>query len=172
MCIRDRAYGGYDYVRSIFLRANRDNRRQAMRRALVAAASVPLLIFVIGISVTVIIYLSMSGAASVVMSAGTFVSYIGSVLMLMGPVKRLARVNEFIQSGIAASHSAFSVLDEVKEFEGGAIGTEGVAGRIEFKDVSFSYEDGDGLLSTTCPLPSRRVRRWPLWVLLVVVNQQ
>ncbi|GIT27479.1 MAG: hypothetical protein CM1200mP41_35230 [Gammaproteobacteria bacterium] len=33
------------------------------------------------------------------MSAGTFVSYIGSVLMLMGPVKRLARVNEFIQSG-------------------------------------------------------------------------
>jgi len=141
-----KAYGGYDYVRSIFLRANRDNRRQAMRRALVAAASVPLLIFVVGISVTVIIYLSMSGAASVVMSAGTFVSYIGSVLMLMGPVKRLARVNEFIQSGIAASHSAFSVLDEVKEFEGGAIGTEGVAGRIEFKNVSFSYEDGDGLV--------------------------
>ena len=139
-----KAYGGYDYVRSIFLRANRDNRRQAMRRALVAAASVPLLIFVVGISVTVIIYLSMSGTASVVMSAGTFVSYIGSVLMLMGPVKRLARVNEFIQSGIAASHSAFSVLDEVKEFEGGENDAKHVPGRIEFKDVSFSYDDGDG----------------------------
>ncbi len=139
-----KAYGGYDYVRSIFLRANRDNRRQAMRRALVAAASVPLLIFVVGISVTVIIYLSMSGTASIVMSAGTFVSYIGSVLMLMGPVKRLARVNEFIQSGIAASHSAFSVLDEVKEFEGGENDAKHVPGRIEFKDVSFSYDDGDG----------------------------
>ena len=139
-----KAYGGYDYVRSIFLRANRDNRRQAMRRALVAAASVPLLIFVVGISVTVIVYLSMSGTASVVMSAGTFVSYIGSVLMLMGPVKRLARVNEFIQSGIAASHSAFSVLDEVKEFEGGENDAKHVPGRIEFKNVSFSYDDGDG----------------------------
>jgi subfamily B ATP-binding cassette protein MsbA len=136
-----KAYGGYDYVQEIFSQANRGNRRQFMRRALVAAASVPLLFFLVGTSVAMIVYLSISGVASVFVTAGTFVSYIGSVLMLMGPIKRLGRVNEFIQSGIAAAQSAFAVLDEEEEFRGGELDGSGLAGRVEFKNVSFGYDD-------------------------------
>ena len=53
-----------------------------------------------------------TGATGSFISAGTFASYLGAILMLMAPIKRLARVNEFVQTGIAAAASAFQILDE------------------------------------------------------------
>ncbi len=56
-----KAYGSYDHENRRFEQANRDNRAQSMRKALVASVSVPLLIFFAGVTVALIIYLSMSG---------------------------------------------------------------------------------------------------------------
>jgi len=101
-----KAYGSYDHENKRFEQANRDNRTQSLRKALVASISVPLLIFFAGVTVAVIIYLSMSGVIESLVSPGTFVSYLGAILLLMGPVKRLARVNEHLQTGVAAENSA------------------------------------------------------------------
>ena len=138
-----KAYGSYDHENRRFEQANRDNRAQSMRKALVASISVPLLIFFAGVTVAVIIYLSMSGVIESLVSPGTFVSYLGAILLLMGPVKRLARVNEHLQTGVAAAESVFEVLDKPVEESEGNKTTEKIVGDIEFKNVTFQYEMAD-----------------------------
>lgn len=136
-----KAYVGQEEESRKFLQANARNRRQAMKKALVSAATVPLMTLVVGLSVALIIYLAMSGIGGRIISAGTFVSYLGTVLMLMPPIKRLARVNEIIQSGVAAANSAFTILDQVPETTGGTLKANDLKGRIEFSDVTFRYSE-------------------------------
>jgi len=61
--------------------------------------------------------------------------------MLMAPIKRLARVNELVQTGVAAAASAFEILDEEVEPPGGGRSETRLSGLIEFKNVSFRYDD-------------------------------
>jgi subfamily B ATP-binding cassette protein MsbA len=61
----------------------------------------------------------------------------------MGPIKRLARVNEHLQTGVAAAESVFGVLDKSIEETGGSKITDTIVGDIEFKNVTFQYEMTD-----------------------------
>ena len=135
-----KAFGGYHQETRAFEKANRENRRQAIRKAAVAAASVPLLLLFVGANVAAVIYLAMTGATGSFISAGTFASYLAAILMLMAPIKRLAKVNELVQSGVAAAASAFQILDEQVELPGGGRSETRLSGSIEFKNVSFGYE--------------------------------
>ena len=42
---------------------------------------------------------------------GDFVSFFAAIAMLLGPLKRLAGINEHIQKGLAACESVFALLD-------------------------------------------------------------
>ncbi len=136
-----KSFGGHQYETKTFKRANSFNRRQAMKKAAVAAASVPLIILVAGAAVAVIIVIATSSVTSDAVTAGTFVSYLGAMLMLMSPIKRLARVNEIIQNGVAASGSVFGLMDEAPERDDGTRELERAKGRIEFRDVVFRYDE-------------------------------
>ena len=136
-----KAFGGYQQEVQGFAEANLQNRRQAIRKAAVAAGSVPLLLLFVGSNVAGVIYLAMTGATGSFISAGTFASYLAAILMLMAPIKRLARVNELVQTGVAAAASAFEILDEDVEPPGGERSEIRLSGLIEFKNVSFRYDD-------------------------------
>src|SRR5690606_39343851 len=126
---------------------NRGNRRFAMRKAVVSAGSVPAIMFVAGIAVAVIIYFAMGGGGGEIVSPGTFVSYLGAVMLLQSPIKRLARVNEIIQTGVAAAESIFKVLDLEQKDPGGPLEPDKVRGEIRFRGVRFSYApDGPPVL--------------------------
>jgi len=60
-------------------------------------------------------------------------------MWMMNPMKRVAQINETIQAGIAAAHSAFSLLDESPESDLGRTELQDVQGRVEYKDVTFRY---------------------------------
>lgn len=136
-----KAFGGYRQETQVFEKANLENRRQAIRKAAVAAASVPLLLLFVGSNVAGVIYLAMTGATGSFISAGTFASYLAAILMLMAPIKRLAKVNELVQTGVAAASSAFQILDEEAELPGGRRTDTVLSGTIEFRNVSFRYDD-------------------------------
>jgi len=136
-----KAFGGYQQEAQAFGEANLQNRRQAIRKAAIAAASVPLLLLFVGSNVAAVIYLAMTGATGSFISAGTFASYLAAILMLMAPIKRLAKVNELVQTGVAAAASAFQILDEEVEPPGGRRSEVRLGGSIEFQNVSFRYDD-------------------------------
>ncbi len=73
-------------------------------------------------------------------SPGEFAAFVGALLMLISPIKKLTGINEQIQIGIAAAMSIFSVMDEKKEIDTGKNKIKKITGDIEFKNVSFTYE--------------------------------
>ena len=78
------------------------------------------------------------------MTPGGFFSFMGALLLMYGPAKKLSRVNANLQQTIAASERIFEMLDthtEVLE-RPGAKSMAPFERAIEFADVSFGYQDG------------------------------
>ncbi len=139
-----KAYGGYSEEESAFLDVNRANQRRSLRRAVVAAVSVPMLLLIAGAGVSGIIYLALTDTIGQFVSAGTFVSYMGAILLLMSPIKRLARINEYIQAGLAAAGSVFRLMDQPEESDSGVDTGKVLSGSVSFERVVFEYPRGQG----------------------------
>jgi len=139
-----KAYGGYGEEENAFLEVNQANQRRSLRRAVVAAVSVPMLLLISGAGVSGIIYLALTDTIGQFVSAGTFVSYMGAILLLMSPIKRLARINEYIQAGLAASGSVFHLMDQPEEPDTSADSGKVLSGRLDLEGVVFEYPRGQG----------------------------
>jgi subfamily B ATP-binding cassette protein MsbA len=139
-----KAYGGYGEEESAFLAVNQANQRRSLRRAVVAAVSVPMLLLISGAGVSGIIYLALTDTIGQFVSAGTFVSYMGAILLLMSPIKRLARINEYIQAGLAAAGSVFHLMDQPEEPDTSADSGKVLSGRLDLEGVVFEYPRGQG----------------------------
>ena len=87
------------------------------------------------ISLALVVYYSVGR-----FTPGEFAAFVGGLLMLISPIKKLTGINEQIQIGIAAALSIFSVMDEEKEVDTGKNKLKKITGDIEFKNVTFSYE--------------------------------
>jgi subfamily B ATP-binding cassette protein MsbA len=59
---------------------------------------------------------------------------------MLQPIRRITNVNAILQRGMAASSSLFEIIDEPSESERGLESPEICSGKIEFKDVNFSYD--------------------------------
>lgn len=135
-----KTYGGQDFEQANFLKANNRNRRQELKRAVVSAAMTPSITLMVGLPIAIIISLVIGRSGPDSVTAGAFTSYLATVLLLMSPLKRLAKVNEKIQMGVAAANSVFGVADQEQEIDTGTRALNDVAGRIEYKNVSFQYQ--------------------------------
>ncbi len=134
-----KTYGGQSFELDNFSKANQRNRRQEMKRAVVSAAMTPSITLMVGLPIAIIISLVIGRSGAGAVTAGMFTSYLATVLLLMSPLKRLAKVNEKIQMGVAAANSVFSLADQPPEIDTGTRTLENVQGRIEYKQVSFQY---------------------------------
>jgi ATP-binding cassette, subfamily B, bacterial MsbA len=77
------------------------------------------------------------------LTTGDFTSFLAALLMMYAPAKKLSRVNANLQQAIAAGDRIFEMMDthtEVAESPG-AIAMPAFSSAIEFRDVSFAYED-------------------------------
>jgi subfamily B ATP-binding cassette protein MsbA len=108
----------------------------------------PIMEFLGGVAIVALLWYGQRRIASPSggMTPGHFLSFIFAAFMLYTPIKRLSRVNANLQQAIAAATRIFEVLDthsEVKE-RANARPLAPLARGIEFKDVSFAYDDGAG----------------------------
>jgi len=136
-----KSFGGQTHERLNFERVNNRNRQMAMKKALVAAATVPVMLLITGIGMAVVITIATrQGTGESGVSAGTFISYLGAMVLMLRPIKNLARVNEVIQTGVAAAGSIFAIIDEKSERDIGNLLLEDVRGDVVFEAVNFSYQ--------------------------------
>jgi ATP-binding cassette, subfamily B, bacterial MsbA len=106
----------------------------------------PLMELLGGVAVIGLIWYGSSRISSGVMTQGDFMMFVVTALLMYGPIKKLSRVNTNLQQAMAASERIFEMLDthsEVKERPGAGILTP-LKQSIEFRNVSFGYEDGSG----------------------------
>ena len=106
----------------------------------------PLMEFLGGIAIAGALWYGSNAIAAGNLTPGEFTSFVAALLLMYGPIKKLSRVNANLQQAVAASERIFELLDthtEVRE-RPGALPLPPFTGQIEFRDVSFAYEDGHG----------------------------
>jgi len=111
------------------------NRKMQTKLAQLSGANSFVIEVLASISLALVVYYSVGR-----FTPGEFAAFVGALLMLISPIKKLTGINEQIQVGLAAAISIFSVMDAKKEIDTGKKKLKKITGHIEFKNVSFSYE--------------------------------
>ena len=106
----------------------------------------PMMEFLGGMAVIGLLWYGRKQIASQLTTTGEFLAFIAAAFMLYTPVKRLSRVNASLQQAIAAATRIFEMLDTHSEVleRPGARPLVPLTRGIEFRDVSFAYDDGAG----------------------------
>lgn len=149
-------FGGKDQERERFGKIIGSNLRFTMKFVYASVASGPAVQFIAAVALAVIVYVAASRALSEQLTVGEFGSFFAAMAMMMDPLKRLVRINEHLQKGLAASESIFGLLDIPGETDGGSISLPAVQGEIEIRNLDFSYEN-----STSTALRDIRLRIAP-----------
>jgi ATP-binding cassette, subfamily B, bacterial MsbA len=80
------------------------------------------------------------------MTAGMFVGFIIALIKLYDPVRRISGINNSFQQAFGASGRIFEILSLEAEPDAGGEVLRGFSDRIEFDDVSFSYNPREAVL--------------------------
>jgi ATP-binding cassette, subfamily B, bacterial MsbA len=145
-------YGGQQQEQQRFQQAINDNRRFTMKFASAAVASSPTVQLITALALAAIVYVSAQKAAAGSIGVDDFVSFFAAILMILGPLKRLVRINEHVQRGLAACESVFGLLDEAIEEDKGTKVLAEIKGKIEIRDLSFKYGNSDARALTNISL--------------------
>lgn len=132
-----RSFGGEDYEKQRFLDASEENKSKQLKMVRTGAVYTPSLQLVIYSAMAVLMFLVLWLRGD--SSAGDLVAYITLAGLLPKPIRQLSEVSSNIQKGIAGAESIFEQLDEQPEVDHGTQMRDRVSGRLEVRDLSFSY---------------------------------
>jgi len=106
----------------------------------------PIMEFLGGVAIVGLLWYGRKQISGGHLGQSQFLGFIFAAFMLYTPVKRLSRVNANLQQAIAASTRIFEMLDTHSEVieRPNAHTITGLARGVEFRDVSFAYDDGAG----------------------------
>lgn len=141
-----KVFGGHSYEDAHFAEVNEKNRQLHLRMARAQAVSTPVIQFIAAIAIASVIYVATTATGDEVMTPGSFISFFGAMVGLMGPLRRLSLVNAIVQKGIAAASSIFELLGENIEDSGGSHKVTRASGALRFEKLSFRYPQGDKLV--------------------------
>lgn len=132
-------FGGQEHERQRFHRVNNRTRQFNMKLAIASEASGPLVQLLAIVALGTMIYLASLQSAANQITVGGFVSLFGAMAMLLAPIKRLTKVNEQLQRGLAAAETIFALLDEPPEPDLGTRTIGRARGQVSFQQVSYRY---------------------------------
>jgi subfamily B ATP-binding cassette protein MsbA len=114
-----------------------------MKEVRAKSLSSPIMEFLGGLGIAFVIWYGGYRVISGTYTTGTFVSFLAAVVMLYDPVKKLSKLNNQLQQGLAATDRIFDVLEresDIREDRNPVILKRG-AHNVLFDDVSFRYKD-------------------------------
>jgi len=118
---------------------NENNRRNNVRLINAKAASSPVVQMVAALALAAVLAGAIDEVNENEVRVEDFISYIGAMLMVMSPLRRLVNVSSQLQQGIAAGASLFEVLDTAREPGKGGLALARARGEVEFRDAGFTY---------------------------------
>lgn len=118
-----------------------EGKDKSMSLARVNAWFFPLMILLIGISNILVIYIGGVQYLNGKIGVGLIAEFILYVNMLTWPVAIVGWLTSIVQTAEASQKRINEFLNQKSELKNGSLELKNVAGKIEFKDVSFTYED-------------------------------
>jgi subfamily B ATP-binding cassette protein MsbA len=137
-----KAFGMENYEKGRFADKSRKIFRLEMKETRVRAMSSPLMEFLGGLGIAFIIWYGGKQVIAGTYSFGTFMSFLTSVALLYEPLKKLSKVNNSIQRGMAAIDRIFDILDRKSDIieVPSPVQIPPRPHRITFDNVSFKYD--------------------------------
>ncbi len=132
-------HGGQDYERSRFQRIARAIRHQQFKLAVASTIGVPIVEFVGALIMAAVIWIGTGRATEDQLTVGGFVAFFTALGLLFSPIKRLTKLNDPLQRGLAAAESVFALLDEPLERDQGSRRLADARGELRFEQVRFRY---------------------------------
>lgn len=137
-----KAFGMEDFEKKRFVEKTDDLFKLEIKTVIAKSVSAPIMELLAGLGIAFVVWY---GGYSVITGAstpGTFFSFMAAVLMLYDPVKKLSRLNNAVQEGMAASDRVFDILEKRSDIQEIQNPTELVIKphRVEFEKVSFQYD--------------------------------
>ena len=111
------------------------------------AAASPFSEFLAGFGIAAALYYAGVRGIQGELALNEFVSFLGAMMLSFQPLKRLSAISTSIQDGFAAAVRIFNLMDQesyIKEADN-AKQLAITKGKVEFKDVSLSYENDKNL---------------------------
>jgi subfamily B ATP-binding cassette protein MsbA len=143
-----KAFGNERREGARFARAGHQLFRTNMKVTAALSGLPPLMELLGGFAMAGALWYGSREIASGRLTIGELTSFIATLFLMYGPAKKLSRVNANLQQAIAASERIFDMLDthtEVEERPGAPV-LAPFTRNIEFRDVTFGYDEGRRIL--------------------------
>ncbi|MBI9084052.1 MAG: ATP-binding cassette domain-containing protein [Desulfobacterales bacterium] len=136
-----KAFGMEAHEKGRFSQMAHDLFRIEIRAVIARSLSSPVMEFLGGMGIAFIIWFGGSRVVSGTYTPGTFMSFLGAVIMLYDPVKKISKVNNAVQEGLAATERIFDILETESEIQEVADPQTipPMPHRVTFFQVSFGY---------------------------------
>ncbi len=135
---------GQETEKNRFELVNERTRRLQMRMVATHMLSSSVVQLAAGVAMVALMLIATRPTMLEQITAGAFTSIFFAMVATIPPLKRLTTVQAQMQKGIAAAESIFVIVDAEKEKDEGDHVVERVAGEIEFKNISFRYDNSHG----------------------------
>jgi subfamily B ATP-binding cassette protein MsbA len=139
-----KVFNAQDFEIRTFEQVNDQNRRNNMRLIMAKALSNPVVQQIAALGLASVMYVAIQQVLKAEMRVDDFIGFIGALLMITAPLRRLVNISGPLQQGIAAGASVFEVLDVPPESAGGERRLERARGDLEYRRVSFEYATEKG----------------------------
>jgi subfamily B ATP-binding cassette protein MsbA len=124
-----------------FARSNKAYFNELMRAVRVMALSTPLMEFLGAAALAFVLWYGGLQVFKGQTTPGTFFAFVTALLMMYTPIKKLTRVNNQIQQGIAGAERVFEIMDTEPDIvsKPGAPQIAPLKELIEYRSVGFDY---------------------------------
>lgn len=127
------------YVTSKFHDMNEDFNKESLQVVLVYSVFFPFVELTTQISIAVIVWFGGVSILEGSLTFGQFLAFWYCITKIYEPLRDLSEKYNILQSAMASSERIFKILDTPQEVNHGNIRKD-VAGSIEFRNVTFSYD--------------------------------
>ncbi|QIE58928.1 ABC transporter ATP-binding protein [Rasiella rasia] len=136
-----KAYGIEPRINSEFVTLSEGSRDKNLHLVKVQALFFPLMVLLIGASNLLVVYIGGKQYIDGLIDFGTIVQFLIYVNMLTWPVAIVGWVSSMVQQAEASQKRINEFLQQVPEIQNTSSEVQTVHGTIEFKNLSFTYQD-------------------------------
>ena len=138
-----KVYGAQTHLERQFEQINERNRLSNMRAILTTGLANPTVQLVSAIGGAFVLGLGIRDIVDGQMKPSDLLEFFAALSMLGQPLREVVSQSGPIQQGVAAAQSLFEIIDEPAESETGDYRPLRVRGDVEYREVSFSYPQGE-----------------------------
>lgn len=143
-----KSFGREEYEYQRFQMENEENFRARIKNAQYDAILSPFIEFIAAIAFTAILWYGGYEVYNGRMNPAALITYFTILLAIAQPLRSLSKLSTTIQQALAASERIFETIDinvHIEEKEDAEVLAE-VQGKVNFKNVSFAYKEGEEVL--------------------------